>query len=181
MLINTNLNFKIHTDSMGLVAILFEDGVFTYFNGEEMIELGGKKELYKFLFKHHASYVDEGKNLRALVLSYEASKAALFQGHMLRDKTGSTYEFDPETGMILIDGGDVKFRQLPFAKYMLDIHRNIEMKEEEARRQLEEERQTALAAAKAPKEEGISWWKIAATAAFGGLALAGGTYLIIKK
>lgn len=197
MLINTNLNFKIHTDSMGLVAILFEDGIFVYYNGNEMVEIG-EIDLYRFLYQAKACYVDENHNLRALVLSYEASKSALYEGRTLRDKEGSTYELDSETGMVLINGGDVKYRQLPFAKYILDIQRNIEIQreeeerqreearrlEEESRleeeRQCEERRQAALEAANAPKKKGIPWGKIAA--AFGGaILLAGGIYGLTKK
>ena len=187
MFVNSEFNFKIHTDSMGLVAILFEDGAFTYFNGEEMVEIGGEMELYNFLYENNASYVDENHNLRALVLSYQAAKSALYEGRTLRDKEGSTYELDCDTGMVLINGGDFRYRQLPFAKYILDIQRNIEIQREEEERQreearqLEEERrQAALAAANAPKKGGIPWGKIAA--AFGGaVLLGGGIYCLTKK
>ena len=178
---NEELNFKVHTTSMGLLGILFEDGIFSYYNGNEMVEIGDEKKLYKFLYQNKASYVDEGQNLRALVLSYEASQAALFEGHLLRDKTGSTYELDPETGMILIDGGDVKFRQLPFTKYMLDIQRNIEMKEGEERQREEEEcRQAELELSRKTPKKKSNFWTIAA--AFSGLVLVGSaTYFIVKK
>ena len=179
MLINTNLNFKIHTDSMGLVAILFEDGAFTYFNGEELIELGGEKELYNFLYENNASYVDGNHNLRALVLSYQAAKSALYEGRILRDKEGSTYEVDSETGMVLINGGDVKYRQLPFAKYMLDIQRNIKIQLEEEERQREEEEERQLAISNPPKK-GTNWWKVAA--AFGSaILISGGIYCLTQK
>ena len=184
MLKNVEFNFKVHTSSMGLLGILFEDGIFSFFNGNQMVEIGDEKKLYKFLYQNKASYVDEGQNLRALVLSYEASQAALFEGHLLRDKTGSTYELDPETGMIFIDGGDVKFRQLPYGRYILDIQRNIELEEEHQRqkaRQLEEERQAALAAANAPKKKGTPWWKIAAAVFGGAVLLGGGLYCVTKK
>jgi hypothetical protein len=184
MLINTNLNFKIHTDSMGLVAILFEDGVFTYFNGEEMIELGGEKELYKFLFSNNASYVDDGQNLRALVLSYQVAKIALNDGCKLHDRNGNTYQLDPQSDCVLVNDGDVRYRQLPYGRYILDIQRNIELEEERQReetRQLEEERQAALAAANAPKKKGTPWWKIAAAVFGGAVLLGGGLYCVTKK
>ena len=134
--------------------------------------------------KFVAEYVDDEGNLRALVLSYEPSKASLYEGRKLRDKRGSTYELDPETGMILIDGGDVKLRQLPFGKYILDIQRNIEIQREEERRleeerQREEEERRQLAISNPPKK-GTNWWKVAA--AFGGAILVGGIgYCLTQK
>ena len=187
MFIKTNFNMKVHTNK-GLLGILLEDGIFVYYNGEEIIEIGDEIDLYRFLYRVKACYVDENHNLRALVLSYEASKAALYEGRALRDKEGSTYELDSETGMVLINGGDVKYRQLPFAKYMLDIQSNIEIQREEVERQreetrkLEEEsRQAALAAARAPKKKGTPWWKIAAATFGGAVLLGGGLYCVTKK
>ena len=185
MFINTNLNFKIHTESMGLVAILFdtEIGTFTYFNGEE-IELGGEKELYNFLFSNNASYVDENHNLRALVLSYQVAKIALNDGCKLHDRNGNTYQLDPQTDCVLVNDGDVRYRQLPYSRYILDIQRNIELEEEHQRqkaRQLEEERQAALAAANAPKKKGTPWWKTAAAVFGGAVLLGGGLYCVTKK
>lgn len=181
---NKYKNFKVHTKK-SLLAILEENGIYSYFDGKNnIVEIGNDNALYLFLFRVNASYVDDEGNLRALVLSYEPSKASLYEGRKLRDKRGSTYELDPETGMILIDGGDVKLRQLPFGKYILDIQRNIEIQREEERRleeerQREEEERRQLAISNPPKK-GTNWWKVAA--AFGGAILVGGIgYCLTQK
>lgn len=175
---------------MGLLAILEENGNYSYFDGENnIVEIGDENALYCFLFKIHPSYVDEGNNLRALILTYKPSKTALYEGCTLRDKNGWTYEFDPESGMVLINGGDSKLGQLPFGKYIIDIHRNIKMEEErrcEEERQRNEERRKKVPSVvrvndNPRKKRSCPTWIKAGVCILGSLVFIGGGYCLIKK
>ena len=143
-LINIYKDFKIWTQQNPEGTILSnEDGSYSYTNSEKNIYLGKKEKLCAFLFRVKASYKDDGGNIRSMILGYEASCAALYDGRTLLDKYGNQYALD-SNGMVKINGKTL-VAQLPFGAYIIDWERNAEieaerLRKQEAERQLEEAR-----------------------------------------
>ena len=182
-LINVYKDFKIWTRQNPEGTIFTNDnGGYSYTDGEKTLEFGKKEKLCSFLFRVKASYKDDGGNIRSMILGYDASCAALYEGRTLLDKYGNLYALD-STGKVRISGKTL-VAQLPFGAYIIDWERNAEIEAEhriEKARQLEEERQAALAAANAPKKKGTPWWIIAAAVFGGAVFLGGGLYCVTKK
>jgi hypothetical protein len=176
--INSEKQFKILNSRRELGAILFGVEGYSYTDGKQIVEIGEKKDLCSFLFHEKVAYLDECRNLRAMILGYEASQAALFEGRTLLDANGNSFQYEKETNMVRINGG-THVIQLPFGKYIIDWERNYEIEEE--RKRAEEERKMAAAEEEArrktSKNNGSSWK--AGLAALAGLVIVGG--LVFRK
>ncbi len=143
-LINIYKDFKIWTQQNPEGTIFTNDnGGYSYTDGEKTLEFDKKEKLCSFLFRVKASYKDDDGNIRSMILGYDASCAALYEGRTLLDKYGNQYALD-STGRVCINGNTL-VAQLPFGAYIIDWERNAEieaerLRKQEAKRQLEEAR-----------------------------------------